>query len=126
MYGASYSVCDDEPEETILSVYAVHDAYFFYRANTLEAVRSGDWKLRITESDGVELFDLSSDISEAKALAESNPHIVKMLRALMSTFDAELKSNSQPVGCMCPKGLIACFLSTLWRKNTNYYRIRTM
>ena len=89
-------------------------------------MRSGDWKLRITESDGVELFDLSSDISEAKALAESNPHIVKMLRALMSTFDAELKSNSQPVGSMCPKGLIACFLSTLWRKNTNYYRIRTM
>lgn len=76
------------------------DAYFFYRANNLEAVRSGDWKLRITESDGVELFDLSSDISEAKNLAESNPHIVKMLRALMTAFDAELKSNQRPVGSM--------------------------
>ena len=77
-----------------------HDAYFFYRAMNLEAVRSGDWKLRVTEADGVELFNLKEDISEAENLAAENPHIVKMLRALMATFDAELKSNTRPVGSM--------------------------
>jgi len=51
-------------------------------------------------ADGVELFNLKEDISETENLAAENPHIVKMLRALMATFDAELKSNTRPVGSM--------------------------
>ncbi len=77
-----------------------HDAYFFYRANNLEAVRSGDWKLRVTEADGIELFDLSEDITESENLADENPRIVTIMQALMASFDAELKANQRPAGTL--------------------------
>jgi len=73
-----------------------HKAYFYYRGNNLEAVRSGGWKLRRTKK--TELYDLKADISEKNNLVEKHPEIVKRLTGMMKEFDRELKANARPPG----------------------------
>jgi arylsulfatase A-like enzyme len=74
-----------------------HDAYYYYNDESeLQAVRSGKWKLRKT--DTVELYNLEEDISEANNLAEQHPDIVKRLTETIQTFDSELKANARPPG----------------------------
>lgn len=67
-----------------------HDAYYYYNAMTLQAVRSGDWKLRIVK-EKVELYNLANDISENINLASEHPEIVNRLTKKMAKFDKELK-----------------------------------
>jgi hypothetical protein len=74
-----------------------HEAYFYYRGTTLDAVREGRWKLRRVK-DNIELYDLKADISEKNNMAEKHPDIVKRLTKTMKDFDAELKANSRPPG----------------------------
>lgn len=74
-----------------------HEAYFYYKGTTLEAVRSGKWKLRRSKKN-IELYDLQADISEKNNLAENHPDIVQRLTKTMQEFDAELKANSRPPG----------------------------
>jgi len=74
-----------------------HEAYFYYRGNNLEAVRSGKWKLRRVKKN-TELYDLEADVSEKINLADKHPEIVKRLAALMEEFDRELKANARPAG----------------------------
>jgi arylsulfatase A-like enzyme len=71
-----------------------HEAYYYYSDTVLQAVRSGDWKLRMVEGE-VELFNLKEDISESKNLAAQYPDRVKSLEKRMADFDNELKSNSR-------------------------------
>jgi arylsulfatase A-like enzyme len=81
-----------------------HDAYFFYVARELQAVRSGRWKLHFPHSyitlagkpagkDGqpaayhhgktpLALYDLQEDVSETKNVADEHPDVVKRLQAL--------------------------------------------
>jgi arylsulfatase A-like enzyme len=81
-----------------------HEAYYFYWANHLQAVRSGPWKLYFPRtyvslagtiggqngqpgklsqiSGGLELYDLSSDMSETTDLADRHPEVVQRLQAL--------------------------------------------
>ncbi|MEL0649959.1 sulfatase [Algibacter sp. TI.3.09] len=68
------------------------DGFFYYKDSTLEAVRKGDWKLRITQ-DSVALYNLKNDISESENVAATNPKIVKKLQKMMTEFDADLKAN---------------------------------
>ncbi len=58
-----------------------HDAFFYYKQNNLEAVRSGKWKLHVRKGDDeiVELYDLESDIGESKNLFDSHPDVVAAL-----------------------------------------------
>lgn len=50
-------------------------------------IRKGDWKLIENLVDySVELYNLKSDISESKNLAESNPEKVKELKAKLNTW----------------------------------------
>jgi len=74
-----------------------HEAYFYYRGNNLEAVRSGKWKLRRVKKK-TELYDLKTDISEKNNLTGRHPEIVKRLAGLMEEFDRELKANARPAG----------------------------
>lgn len=68
------------------------DGFYYYLKNELQAVRKGDWKLRITK-DCVALYNLKTDISESKNVAAANPKIVKKLQKMMTKFDADLKKN---------------------------------
>ncbi|MDO7172639.1 sulfatase [Mariniflexile sp. AS56] len=68
------------------------DGFYYYKESTLEAVRKGDWKLRITK-DCVALYNLKEDISENNNVAAANPKIVKKLQKMMTEFDADLKAN---------------------------------
>ena len=95
-----------------------HEAYLFYYANNeLQAVRSGKWKLvaphRYRSLDGGEggtggipskyemletgwgLYDLESDVSESKNLAESRPELVKRLKEVMERAREDLGDSLQ-------------------------------
>jgi arylsulfatase A-like enzyme len=57
-----------------------HEALFFYRANRLQAMRSGKWKL-ILPQDGspTALYDLEADIGESKDVSGAYPIVVRRL-----------------------------------------------
>lgn len=69
-----------------------HDNYFYYSGTTLQAVRSGQWKLRCVNKK-VELYNLQKDISESTNISPENQKIVKRLSNVMEEFDKELKSH---------------------------------
>ena len=68
------------------------NGFYYYKESTLEAVRKGDWKLRIIKDD-VALYNLKDDISESNNVAEANPKIAKKLYKMMKAFDSDLKQN---------------------------------
>ncbi len=76
------------------------DGFFYYEGNELQAVRQGDWKLRLanlkqirnwTEIDkgsgDLELYNLKEDLGESTNVASSNPEILKKLQALAANPD---------------------------------------
>lgn len=83
-----------------------HEAFFYHRGNTLEAVRSGKWKLRIGRPSGGKngktrqaldaLYDLVNDIGETRNVLKDNPTIATRLRALIAAFEKDLAQNSRP------------------------------
>ena len=73
-----------------------HDAYFYCRKNTAQAVRAGDWKLR--KDKKIELFNLAKDISEKENLADKHPEKVAELQKIRDAFNKELSSNKRPMG----------------------------
>ncbi len=95
-------------------------AYYFYQGNTLEAVRSGRWKLHFPHKyrtlsgrsggsrgqpvkyDQAEidtaLFDLLVDRGERRNVASSQPELVENLTAMGRDFDAELQAHRRPPG----------------------------
>lgn len=108
-----------------------HQAHFYFSGNSLQAIRSGPWKLAIarqsenlakTDSTDSEtkphfsptLYNLDSDICERHDVAAQHPEIVKRLRDLVSAMDADLGTNklgpgvrppgrvTQPVGLWLP------------------------
>jgi len=93
-----------------------HEEFFFYAGDTLQAHRSGDWKLRVTKpsapattaaagkagkrarpdattaaskprEDPVMLFNLAEDPSETTNLADKHPDVVKRLMDQMAAFE---------------------------------------
>ncbi len=68
------------------------EGFYYYKETTLQAVRRGNWKLRITE-DCVALYNLKEDISESNNVAAANPKIVKKLQKMITEFDVDLKKN---------------------------------
>lgn len=74
-----------------------HEAFFYYRGTNLEAVRSGQWKLRRVKK-ATELYDLNADIGEKNNRADQHPEIVKRLTEMMEKFDRRLKASARPPG----------------------------
>ena len=77
------------------------EGYFYYRGNRLEAVRRGNWKLRITGNNNkqsIELYNLANDIGESRNIAETNHSIVDKLKNVMDDFDTSLKSTRRAPG----------------------------
>ena len=87
-----------------------HEAFFYYQRNTLQAVRSGQWKLHLGKSkrkrtgkrdkvaSSTQLFDLSKDIGEKKNVLKDHPEVVARLRGYVDVFEKELSENSRPAG----------------------------
>lgn len=89
-----------------------HEAFFFYKANALKAVRSGKWKLHFGKANGnasarrgmgssspiMALYDLDADPGETTNVLAEHPEIAKKLQASADSFQAELARNSRPVG----------------------------
>ncbi len=63
------------------------DHFFYFRGATLEAVRSGPWKLHLGSG---ELYQLENDLGEAKNVAAEHPDEVKKLRALAGSMRNDL------------------------------------
>ncbi len=66
--------------------------YHYFRGNTLEAIRSGPWKLRLA-NEKPQLFRLRKDPGERFNRAEERPDKIKELRRKMRQKAAEFRSN---------------------------------
>lgn len=97
-----------------------HEALYFYYGNTLEAVRSGRWKLHfphryrtLSDRDGGRdgipvlydqadtdwaLYDLQEDVGETRDLAASFPEVAARLKELAEGFDRDLQAQRRPRG----------------------------
>lgn len=73
-----------------------HQAFFYFKANSLQAIRSGQWKLHLGKKSA--LYDLATDPGEKKNRLQEHPEIAEKLRAYAKAFEAELKQNSRPAG----------------------------
>jgi len=64
-----------------------HDDFFYYKRNTIEAVRSGQWKLHSRKDDEAinELYDLENDVGETHNVYDQHADIVQNL---ISKIDA--------------------------------------
>jgi arylsulfatase A len=84
--------------------------YFYYKNGRVEAVRMGQWKLRLATRkpprknaaaaptvSAVELYDLGADIGETNNLVAKHPEVVAKLKAVAAEYDAELKANVRPL-----------------------------
>jgi arylsulfatase A-like enzyme len=82
-----------------------HEAHYYFAANSLQAVRSGPWKLAIApQNEGMgeppaarpgetftpRLYNLQTDIGERTDVAAQHPDVVERLQALLAKMDADL------------------------------------
>ncbi|QIF03662.1 sulfatase [Roseimicrobium sp. ORNL1] len=87
--------------------------FYYFRGPTLDAVRSGDWKLHLAIRNGppnkptgephVELYNLKDDISEASNVAKEHPDVVARLQAMAKSMEGDLGTKefgpaSRPLG----------------------------
>lgn len=80
-----------------------YEAFFYYRRNHLNAVRSGKWKLHFDEDL---LYDLEADVGETQNLYDRHPDVVKRLNELADAGREDLGDektgiegkNCRPVG----------------------------
>jgi arylsulfatase A-like enzyme len=98
-----------------------HEAFYYFLGPTLEAVRSGPWKLRLPgASDGVfarkkshpdpaaarpRLYNLDTDIGEMTDMAGQHAEVVQRLLGLADRMDADL-GKSQPGPGVRPAGKV--------------------
>jgi len=73
-----------------------YEAFFYYRRDSLEAVRSGAWKLNVKG----ELYNLLEDIGEQNNVADENEEVVKKLEKYIEDMEDEMNdpANCRPVG----------------------------
>jgi arylsulfatase A len=90
-----------------------HEAWFYYQGTTLQAVRSGPWKLAITpQSIGMgmkerpadltsrepRLYNLDEEIGEVTNLADKHPEVVVRLQKLIDGMIADIGSGQSGPG----------------------------
>ena len=73
-----------------------HEAFFYHRGNSLNAVRSGKWKLHTKNGKPNQLYDLENDIGEKENVIQSHPDVVKRLNQYLKVFANDIASNSRP------------------------------
>jgi arylsulfatase A len=93
------------------------EAFFYYRLDQLQAVRSGRWKLVLAHNDVTDkvdvpqaLYDLKADISETTDVSAKYPSIVRRLTSLVERMREDLGDqitgapgkNRRPPGSVSP------------------------
>ncbi|EDM27016.1 iduronate-sulfatase or arylsulfatase A [Lentisphaera araneosa HTCC2155] len=78
-----------------------HQAFFYHKGNTLEAVRSGKWKMHLKKQGKAKktktlLYDLEQDIGESKDVSKAHPEVVERLAGYITDFEKELNLNKRP------------------------------
>ncbi len=81
-----------------------HDVFYYYHGFNLQAVRSGPWKLHLAKA---ELYNLETDIGEAKNAATEHPDQVARLTALAETMKADLGDKTKDFPGVRPLGQVA-------------------
>jgi arylsulfatase A-like enzyme len=88
-----------------------HEAFLYYDADRLEAVRSGRWKLHLCKGRIPlhELYDLDADVGETTDVAADHPDVVARLEAHAAAARADLGDGRLGiVGAGCrPVGEVA-------------------
>jgi arylsulfatase A-like enzyme len=84
--------------------FKAREAFYYYRGFSLEAVRSGSWKLHLHNG---ELYDLEKDIGEARNLAAEEAEVVKRLRSLADAMDKDLGREGATAPGIRPLGRVA-------------------
>ncbi|MEL6194706.1 MAG: sulfatase [Bacteroidota bacterium] len=69
------------------------DVFYYGWSGRVEGVREGDWKLRISQKEGVQLFNLAQDVGERVNLAERYPEKVESLYKLVEAFAEETSAE---------------------------------
>lgn len=97
------------------------EAQYYFNGTSLEAVRSGPWKLAIKKQNdpashpatattegpsGPRLYNLDTDIGETSNVAAENPDVVKKLKELIARMDADLGAGRTGPGVR-PPGRVA-------------------
>ncbi|MGJ8655211.1 MAG: sulfatase family protein [Akkermansiaceae bacterium] len=92
-----------------------HQAFYYFKGNSLKAIRSGKWKLHIgkphkagtksnnkrgkaSSSPTMALYNLEDDKAEANNLIQTHPEIAKQLTTYAKTFQTNLKQNTRTPG----------------------------
>lgn len=85
------------------------DRFFYFRGLTLEAVRSGPWKLHLALADPADkgkagpprpqLFHLEEDVGETRNIADAHPDRVAELQALAQSMREDLGLTAIGPGC---------------------------
>ena len=73
-----------------------HDVFFYHRNTTLQAVRSGKWKLHTNKGRPTQLYDLETDIGETNNVIKSHPEVVKKLNRQLKDFAKDIADNNRP------------------------------
>ena len=80
------------------------DAFYYYRQQELQAVRSGRWKLFRRSG---ELFDLDADIGETDDVSDANPAVVAALSQLLDKAVADLGDGQDDCPRCRPVGVVS-------------------
>ena len=84
------------------------DTFYYFRGLSLEAVRSGPWKLHLALADNTgnkketprpQLFHLGKDLGEKSDVAEEQPEVVARLQALVQSMSSDLGTEGIGPGC---------------------------
>jgi len=93
-----------------------HAAFFYYKMDTLECVRSGRWKLRVAVRGRNQaqqkpftpvLYDLEADIGESRDVAAQHPQEVARLQKLAAAARIDLGDRGRPGKNQRPAGMVA-------------------
>ncbi len=66
---------------------------YYFNGTKAEGIRKGDWKLRVTATDGVQLFNLKNDAGEKYNVAEYHANKIKELYDDLKSFSEKTKGE---------------------------------
>ncbi|QDT08292.1 sulfatase-like hydrolase/transferase [Stieleria marina] len=73
-----------------------YEAFFYYRDNSLNAVRSGIWKLHLKDGEPTQLCNLETDIGEKKNFIKAQPEVVQRLVGYVKVFEKDIAADNRP------------------------------